>query len=375
MEDKISLINNEINLIKDKKNKIIFYTMDTLGNPVASIANIHETAKMLIELGYDACILEEPGENKLRRDLDNPDDLTMGLFDWLGEEYSSIPRYNLSDGNLMIKPSDIIVIPESLTNAMASEEMKSLPCKKVVFLQSYRFVTDLLGYDYTGVVKWTNFGFNDVLTTSKTMGDYVKTLFPNINVMVITPNFADYFTKPSTPKLPIINIVTRDPMMSRRINKEFLLKNPLYRFISFRELRGLSREEFAKSLQESFLTIWVDEISGFGTAPIEAMKCGSIVIGKLPNLLPEWIQKKDGENIELNNNGIWCSSDLDIADLTSTITKLFLEDSLPEDIYKSMEETANYFNKKLSLDELKFAIEKLNNDRISEFEMVLNTIK
>lgn len=377
MNKKIELINQHIDLLKSKKNKIIFYTFDTKGNPVGSIANIYETAKLLIELGYNACILQEPGENKMRADKETPDDTNMGLYDWLGEEYSNIPHYSMSDGNLTIGASDFIIIPEHLTNAMSSEEMKQLPCKKIVFLQSYRFVTDLLGFDYTGVVQWTNFGFNDVLTTNQKQADYIKKLFPSVNVMVITPNFADYFNQENNkPKSPIINIVSRDPMMGRRIIKEYFLRNPLYRFITFKELRGIPRIEFAKSLKEGFLTIWLDDISGFGTAPLEAMKCGSIVLGKLPNLIPNWVEEYDeNNNVGLKNNGVWVSSDVEIADIAGTITKLFLEDSIPEDLFKGMDETSKSFNKDKSIKELNDSFNHLINDRVSELESLIKIIE
>jgi hypothetical protein len=301
----------------------------------------------------------------------------MGLFDWLGEEYSTIPHYSMGDGDLKIGASDFIVIPEHLTNAMSSEEMKQLPCKKIVFLQSYRFVTDLLGFDYTGVAKWSNFGFNDVITTNVKQAEYIKRLFPSINVMVITPNFADYFNSNDIkPKQPIINVVSRDPMMGRRIIKEFYLKNPLYRFITFKELRGISRVDYAKSLKEGFLTIWLDEISGFGTTPIEAMKCGSVVLGKLPNLIPNWIEENDENgNVGLKNNGVWVSSDIEIADLAGTLTKLFLEDSIPSDLTHNMCETGNSFNKELSLGELDMAFNKLTHDRVNELENLIKLVE
>ena len=49
-------------------------------------------------------------------------------------------------------------------------------------------------------------------------------------------------------------------------------------------MSGIPREEFAKELSKSFLSVWIDELSSFGTFPIESMKCNTPVIGKIPRL-------------------------------------------------------------------------------------------
>ena len=37
-------------------------------------------------------------------------------------------------------------------------------------------------------------------------------------------------------------------------------------------MSGLSREDFATELSKSFLGVWIDELAGFGTFPLECMK-------------------------------------------------------------------------------------------------------
>ncbi len=73
-------------------------------------------------------------------------------------------------------------------------------------------------------------------------------------------------------------------------------KIPQFRWITFRDMRGLSEFEFANTLKDCCLSIWMDDESGFGTFPLESMKCGVPVLGKIPNLIPEWLNE---------DNGIW----------------------------------------------------------------------
>ena len=59
-------------------------------------------------------------------------------------------------------------------------------------------------------------------------------------------------------------------------------------------MRGLSEQEFAETLKECFLSVWIDDESGFGTFPLESMASGVPVMGKIPNLQPEWMKEENG---------------------------------------------------------------------------------
>jgi hypothetical protein len=60
------------------------------------------------------------------------------------------------------------------------------------------------------------------------------------------------------------------------------------KFITFKELRGIPKAQFAEELGKSCLAVWIDDQAGFGTFPLEAMQSGTPVIGKIPNMVPEW---------------------------------------------------------------------------------------
>jgi hypothetical protein len=77
-------------------------------------------------------------------------------------------------------------------------------------------------------------------------------------------------------------------------------------------MRNMSNKEFAESLGESCVSVWVDRIAGFGTFPLESMMCETPVIGTLPILRPEWIT---------NENGIWSFDESKIVEILGTYMK------------------------------------------------------
>ena len=120
-------------------------------------------------------------------------------------------------------------------------------------------------------------------------------------------------------------------------------------------MRGLTQEDFASSLSESCLSVWIDDISGFGTFPLEAMKSGVPVIGKIPTLKPEWMT---------DDNGIWTIDNNQIIDLVAAVFKSWLEDRIPTDLYEQMEKTANIYTEEKFTKEVLSVFDLIRNSRI-----------
>ena len=85
VDEKVKQVNEIIEKLDKKDFSLYFFTLDTKGNPTAGIANIYEHVKVLNELGYNAKILHEKNDYKLRGDESG-----MGIADWLGEEYAAL---------------------------------------------------------------------------------------------------------------------------------------------------------------------------------------------------------------------------------------------------------------------------------------------
>jgi glycosyltransferase involved in cell wall biosynthesis len=156
----------------------------------------------------------------------------------------------------------------------------------------------------------------------------------NTSIDVITPYIPQDFKKKEKPSKPIIAIHTREPRDTAKIIKTFYLRFPQYRWITFRDMRGIKQEDFAKFLQESYVSVWVDNESGFGTYPIESMVSGTPVIGRLPNLKPEWLMEE---------NGIWTYEVNDLVEILANFTQNWLEDNISESLYQRMEETSKAY--------------------------------
>ena len=112
-------------------------------------------------------------------------------------------------------------------------------------------------------------------------------------------------------KRPVISIVGRNPNEISKIVKLFYSRSPQFGWVTFDSMitdskppSPLRRVDYAERLKKNFATVWVDRISTFGTVPLEAMKAGSIPIGLLPDITPEYLLDEKGEFIcEINDWG------------------------------------------------------------------------
>lgn len=365
MSEQLENIKNSIEKIKSKDFGIYFFTIDTKGNPVAGVATIYEHVKKLRDLGYNAQILHDKNDYKIREDENG-----MGIAEWLGEEFASLPHVSIESQKLQVGPSDFVVIPEAFASII--KQTANFPCKRIVFLQSYEYIFEMLEIGEG----WEQYGIKDVITTNESLSEYVKSIFRGVSTEIIPVGIADYFTNSDKPKIPTIAMSARDKRELLKIVKIFYQKYPHYRFVTFRDMSGLPRQEFAKELGTSFLSVWVDELSSFGTFPIESMKCGTPVIGKIPRMVPEWMGTVDQNGtLNLNDNGIWTANLNSIPDIIATMVGLYLEDALPENITEGMKE----YETKYTTDEFEKTLtdvyERTFAKRIVELETTYNQLK
>ena len=354
MEERNKHIFDVIDSLDNKDFGIYFFVLDTMGNPTAGIANIYENVKILNELGYKAYILHEKTDYK-------------GVASWLGEEYMELPHLSIESQQLNVKSADFIVIPEIFANVM--DQVKGFPCKKVVFAQSYNYIFELLPFGK----RWNfDFGFGDVITTSEKQAEYLRTMFPTIKTHVIPVSIPTYFKDTEQIKKPVIAIHTREQSETLRIIKAFYLQNPTYKWVTFKEMRGLNKKTFADELANACLAVWVDDVAGFGTFPLEAMECNTPVIGKIPNMVPEWMEESvEGEVIKMRDNGIWTNSNLNIPELIAIYIKLWLDDAVPEQLLNGMESAKGQYTRDNQVSKVQEVFATLVTNRKAEFEALL----
>lgn len=320
--EKIEKIEQSIENLKNKNSRIYFLVQDTKGNPKASIKYIYDTAMTLKSNGFNPIIIHEANDYK-------------GVGEWLDPSYMELPHQSIEGQNLAISPEDFIVIPEIYGHVM--DQIKNFPCGKIVLCQAYDYMLETLPPG----VSWPQYGFLKCITTNETQKKYISDIMRGVSFDIIEPYISEVFTKKDKPSKPIIAIHTREPRDTAKIIKSFYLKYPQYRWITFRDMRGIKHEDFAKFLKECYVSVWVDYESGFGTFPLESMASGTPVIGKMPAMKPEWIG---------DLNGVWTQEFNDIVDIVANFTQNWLEDNINSELYVEMEKTSSKYNNKNNFD-------------------------
>jgi len=315
-------VKQSIQVLRDKKARIYFLVQDTKGNAKASVRYIYQMAKTLKDNGFNPIILHEKSDYS-------------GVVAWLNEEYMSIPHKAIEGQNLEISPEDFLVIPELFGYVM--DQVKQLPCAKIVLTQQYSHMLETLQPGQS----WNQFGFMKCLTTTNKQKEYIERVMRQSSFDVIEPYITDSFKPKSTPAMPIIGIHTKEQTDAINIIKTFYLKFPQYRWFTFRDLRGLSEKEFANSLSDCFLSVWIDDDSAFGTFPLESMKSGVPVIGKVPNISPDWMTEQ---------NGIWITDKTLLVDVIADYIQNWLEDNINPEIQEEMKKTLELISDKQKFD-------------------------
>jgi hypothetical protein len=318
----IEKIKGSIKNIDEKLNKIYFFVQDTRGNAKASIRYIYEMALTLKNNGHNVVMLYEKKEY-------------TPVTSWLSGPYDEIQHQTLEGTNLAVAPEDVLVIPEIFGFIM--EQVKNLPCGKIVLSQAYDHILETLAPGAT----WQQYGFYKCITTSEAQKEYINRIMKNTSIDVVEPVISDSFKKQAYPPKPMIGVLAREQREGLNIIKQFYIKYPQYRFFTFKDLRGLSQDDFANALQECFLGVWIDPTSSFGTFPLECMKTGIPVVGKTPYMVSDWITEK---------NGVWVENPLQLVDVIADVVQTWLEDNILVDLYTEGEKTAEKYTNKEKFD-------------------------
>jgi hypothetical protein len=310
-QEQITKLELSIENMKNKKSRIYLIAQDTKGNAKASIAYIYRLGLALLNAGYNSIILHE-----------TPD--YTGVSEWLGEEYMTIPHKSIEGQNLEISPEDLIVIPELYGFVMS--QITNLPCGKIVLCQSYDYMLETLQPGQT----WNELGFLKCITTSNKQKEQIESVMRNVSFDILEPYISNDFKPQEFPAKPIITVHSRDQRDTVNLIKTFYIKFPQYRWITFRDMRNLTEKDFAKGLETSCLSVWVDELSSYGTFPLESMKCGIPVLGLVPNLVPEWMTE---------DNGLWINNKIQLVDFIADYLQNWLEDNVNETLFIEMKKT------------------------------------
>lgn len=376
-DDKKALerIDEAIKKLKDNDFTFYFFVVDCKNVPNGNMQYIYQLAKTLNDKNYKVKMLYQLENEYSQSEIeelkrkDKPIDdrkLFNGVGEWLGEEYMKLPHLNISKEEWKVSPSDFLFIPEVFSSLMKQTYQYKAPCKRIVVLHNYDYITEFIPFND----EWGTYGIHDVITNTEQQGKMVENVFPYVRYKTLNPYISDIFRKPIKPKKLIVNIISKRTEDVNKIMKQFYWKYPMYKFISFRDLRGYPKETFAEFLQESAITVWIDTETPFGYSAVEAIRSGNIVIGKVPEHMPEWMGDENG----LFDNGVWTYDINSIPDILSRVLGSWMQDNVPNILYDNMEKLNNLY----TFDEYSKNVDNIIGgyitERINEFEEIKKVI-
>lgn len=367
----IDRIDKAIADLKNNNFTIYFFIADCKNVPNSSMEYIYEMAKSLKDNKYNVTMLyqldneysdEELDELNRKEKYIDTNKTFIGVREWLGDEYADIPHMNISKGNWSVSPSDYLFIPEAFSSLMYQTYKLNAPCKRYVILQNYNYVTDFIPLG----VEWKNYGICDVLASTDKLANTIQSVFPYVRTKVIPPFINECYRKPLTPHKLCVNVISKKQSDVNNLIKTFYWKYPVYKFISFMDVRNFSRDEYCKALKNGAITVWIDDDTEFGHTPLQAMRCGDIVIGKIPETIPEWMQDEEG----VINNGFWTYNRETLPDVLAKVIASWMQDEIPSELTNSVESTNQKYSHKEWNENVTSFIKASVEERINEFKMI-----
>lgn len=348
------IVNENIERLKKNEFNVYFFVLDTKGNPNSSLEYIYKTAYVLKEAGYNVTMLHMEKE-------------FIGVGEWMGLRYAELPHANIETDNVQVSASDFLFIPEIFANVMM--QTKNLPCKRVILVQNYNYITEFMPVSQT--LELLN--IRDAIVTSEKQGSMITKYFPGLNTHVVPPSISCVFKKSDEPKRLVINIIAQEQSDVNMIVKPFYWMNPIYRWVSFSDLRGMSQDVFANALNTAAITIWMDDKTNFGYSLLEALRSGSLVLAKTPNNPPDWMLDEKGNFTE---KIIWFDDINEIPLRLPSAVRSWTLDEVPEEIYKNQDEFSSLYSEEEQKNAiLKVYVEEFFNKRLKEFEETKAFIK
>jgi glycosyltransferase involved in cell wall biosynthesis len=345
--ENIEKLESALGRLESSESIVYFLTYDTKGNARASVKYIYDLALTLHKNGVPSKILVE-------------DKTYKGVESFLGDTYKELPVVSIKDDKIELKVDDVLVVPEYFSNAL--QQLSNIKCVKVMLVQQKEYIFETLPIGS----RWSDYGFDRVITTTESSKKYILEYFPESLVYIIPPIIGDQFKPINLPLKPIVAISCRDRTVHRKLISEFYLKYPQLRWITFKDMVQMSYDEFATALSECMSSVWIDDESTFGTFPLESMKCGVPVIGKIPDTEPDW----------LSENGMWTYDTDKLVDILGTYILAWIEGiELTEEVKDKMKETLLPYNSEITEKNINSIFGSLFNKRLETLESALEKLK
>ena len=346
-QQNIEKLESALGRLKTNESKAYFLVYDTKENARASVKYIYDLALTLNQNGTPSKIVVE-------------DKTYTGVEFWLDDKYKELEILSIKDDKLELSVDDILIVPEYYSNAL--QQLSNVRCMKVMLVQQKEFIFETLPIGS----KWIDYGFDRVITTTESAKKYILEYFPESLVFVIPPIIEDNFKPINLPLKPYVAISCRDRSIHRKLISEFYIKYPHLRWITFRDMIQMSYEDFSTNLKECMVSVWIDDDSTFGTFPLESMKCGVPVVGKIPKTEPDW----------LSENGMWTYDENKIVELLGTYILAWVEGiELTDEVKQKMKDTLLPYDDKITKNNILSIFQSIKNKRVESIETALEKLK
>ena len=264
---------------------------------------------------------------------------------------------------LAVSPEDLLIIPEGFPDVM--QKTMQTACKRVVLAQSWFYVLNAMQPGQT----WQHFGIQDVISVSDAITEYLGSVMPGLRVKNIKQGInRELFKVPEkmSSKTPVVvysaNRGQENKAKTINLIKTFYMFYPHLRWVRFVELANMSREEFAERLSSSAFALYTDDIAGFGTLPLEAMACGTHVVG--------WASF-GGKEYMNENNGFWTNNGdiFQTAEVLGVAIDKWLNGELDNStVQENYEETLSHYTIGGERSQFLNIINEYKKERINELE-------
>lgn len=368
----------------DNKFKIFFYC-PPMNTPSGGIGVLIKLAKHLKDANFDVKIAYEPRlDQRASYEASMKEKKQVDVFEkfnptWLDFKYSDIEFIPLGDKEiqfndgeklqcqpLKVQPEDFLIIPEGFPDVM--KRTAEVSCKRIILSQSWYYVLNALQPGE----KWQFFGINDVISVSNSITEYLNSIMPGLKIKNLRQGIdrkTFYVPEKKSDKMPMVvfsaNRGPENKLKTYNIIKTFYAFYPHLKWVRFMELENLSKEDFAERMKTSAFALYTDEIAGFGTFPLEAMACGTHVVG---------FASFGGKEYMNESNGFWCNNGdiFQTAEVLGLAIDKWLNGELDnEEIEKQYEKTLSNYTVEEEKEQIVNLINQYKNERINE----LNSLK
>jgi glycosyltransferase involved in cell wall biosynthesis len=383
------IIDSSIAKLQNNDFRVYFYC-PPVNFASGGMGTLLRLAKNLKEDGFNVKLVYQPRldqrasyEDSMRESQKQKKQVQINVFEkfeptWMDFDLDGIEIIPLGEGEitfndqnrtkaqaqaLAVLPEDLLIIPEGFPDVM--QKTMQTACKRIVLAQSWFYVLNAMQPGQT----WQHFGIQDVVSVSDAITEYLGSIMPGLKVKNVKQGInRELFKVPEkvSKKAPVIvysaNRGQENKLKTINLIKTFYMFYPHLRWIRFVELADMSREEFADRVASSAFALYTDDIAGFGTLPLEAMACGTHVVG--------WASF-GGKEYMNENNGFWTNNGdiFQTAELLGIAVDKWLNGELDNPtVQEAYEETLSHYTLEGERSQFLNVINEYKKERINELE-------